>query len=61
MYRIDFAIKLEKLSDYFDKTDENKKAAFFIHGDNFNREDITTYNNSDFQYTFDGTTLKITK
>lgn len=61
MYRIDFAIKLEKLSDYFEKTDENKKAAFFIHGDNFNRDDITTYNTSDFEYTFDGTTLKITK
>ena len=61
MYHIDFAIKLEKLSDYCDKTDENKKAAFFIHGDNFNRDDITTYNTSDFEYTFDGTTLKITK
>ena len=61
MYRIDFKIKLKKLSDYFDKTDDNKKAAFLIHGDDFNRDDITTYNASDFEYTFDGTTLKIAK
>ncbi len=60
-YRFDFTIKLEKLSDYFDKTDTNKKAAFFIHGEDFNRSDITTYSTSDFEYTFDGTTLKITK
>ena len=60
-YRIDFTVKLEKLSDYFEKTDTAKKAAFFIHGDTFDASDILTYNTSDFEYTFDGTTVKITK
>ena len=58
-YSLPFTIVLKNLSSYFETTkeDEQKKAYFFIHGTDFNEDDITTYNTYGISYTFDGTAV----
>ena len=60
-YSVQFTAVLENLSTYFVVTGEGetKKAAFFIHGSDFSRDNLMTYNTHEFSYTFDGTTATI--
>ena len=60
-YSVDFNIVLENLNAYFLVTGEGetKNAAFFIHGTDFRRDSIVSYNTHEFSYAYDGTTVTI--
>lgn len=55
---LQFTIKFEDLSKYFEETQEAKKVYFVFHsvGD---EKSIFTYSSTSYNYTFDGTKLKL--
>lgn len=58
---IKFEIKLEKLESYFEKTDTEKQVYLVIHGSEWNKSDITTYNSSRYTYKWNNGKVELTK
>ena len=57
---VKFSIQLTNLSSYFTKTSESKDVYCVLRDENYtDRTDITKVNSSHFNYTFDGTTVRI--
>ena len=59
--KINFSVKLEKLSAIFPETSEAKQFNINFHRKDKTAWDITDWNSSSYEYVFDGKTLKITK
>lgn len=59
--KLNFSIKFERLGDYFLKTDGIGKFIFHFHREDARNTDSTKWNASEYEYTYDGTKLTITK
>ena len=57
---LQFIVKFEDLSKYFEQTDSEKEFHLVLHVDGA-KWDSLTWSDSDYKYTFDGTKVKITK
>ncbi len=57
---LQFNVIFDDLSKYFEKTDSEKEFHLVLHEDGATWG-VTTWSDSDYKYTFDGTKVKITK
>lgn len=57
---LEINVKFDDLSKYFEQTDSEKEFHLVLHVDGATWS-VTTWNDSDYKYTFDGTKAKITK
>lgn len=59
--KLAFSIKFEKLGDYFEKTEGTGKFILHFHREDARNTDSTKWSASEYEYTFDGTKMTITK